>query len=957
MRSSGKMTLSPRGEKAELSLQKISVHGSPELQKHIRTLCIEYKDIFSEYVRAEPARIPPMDIQVDESKWFINKNRLPPRPQTEARQRAIQKHVGLYKELYVIEESNASAHSQVHLVPKPSKPGADPEWRFCLDFIRLNEATIGTENWPIPNIPQMIQRIGTKKPKVFGVMDLTSGYHQAPLSPTARLLTAFICFAGLFHWLRVPMGLKNAAAYFQRMMATVVLSGIIYVMCELYIDDVFVFGQDDNEFVSNLRQVFERMRKYNITINPKKVCLGQDHIEFVGHVVNADGISFSGEKRDKVLNFPLPEKVKQLMGFIGLVNYFRDHVSDMTNKLKALRELTTDRKKPVQWTEETKRLFYKVRDEVASCPTLFFLDPNGLVFVLTDASDYGIGAYIFQIIDGVERPVIFLSKALSGAQLNWSTIEKEAYAIFFTLKTYEYLLKDIKFTLRTDHKNLTYLSVESSQKVRRWRLFIQEFNFQVEHIAGEDNLVADAFSRLCTLEVSDHDFELCASETRAKKDNVKIPDEYYRKIKLVHNKNVGHMGVEHTIDKLAASGQTWRYMRTHVQNFIRKCEFCQANSEKKVTVKVKPFTRASYHPMEVLNIDTIGPLPKDDSGNEYILVIIDCFSRWVELFGIPDTSAVGAAHALLQHCGRFGVPALIRSDRGSQFVNGLIEQLSGLLVTDQDLTTAYSKELNAIVERANKEVMRHLRAMVYDDRVYSKWSTNQLPLVMRILNSEEKTRTGVSPAEILFGNAVDLGRYLLYRPTQSPDSNRDLNEHLQQMLERQATYIKVAQETQKEFDTHHMSRNDPELSDFPVNSYVLWNNPAGGRTKIQTKLQGPYQVVGRQDDDIVMQDLITHKEVITHISNVREYLFDSERTDPKEVAMHSSQEFVIDSILEHSFADNKRRRGTLVFKVRWQGYTPEHDSWEPYKYLRDTEQLHAYLRANRMTSYIPAKFK
>ena len=107
-------------------------------------LCIEFRDIFSEYVRKEPARVPPMEIEVDESKWFINKNRLPPRPQTEARQRAIQTQVELYKSLNVIEESNASAHSQVHLVPKP-----DPnEWRFCLDFVRLNEATVGLENWP-----------------------------------------------------------------------------------------------------------------------------------------------------------------------------------------------------------------------------------------------------------------------------------------------------------------------------------------------------------------------------------------------------------------------------------------------------------------------------------------------------------------------------------------------------------------------------------------------------------------------------------------------------------------------------------------------------------------------------------------------------------------------------------------------------------------------------------------
>ncbi len=147
---------------------------------------------------------------------------------------------------------------------------------------------------------------------------------------------------------------------------------------------------------------------------------------------------------------------------------------------------------------------------------------------------------------------------------------------------------------------------------------------------------------------------------------------------------------------------------------------------------------------------------------------------------------------------------------------------------------------------------------------------------MRILNSEEKTRTGVSPAELLFGNAVDLGRYLLYRPNDSPTADRNLNEHLDQMLERQSTLIKVAQDTQREYDSHHMSRNDPELSDFPINSYVLWENPAGGRNKMQTKLQGPYQVVGRQDDDVIIQDLLTHKDVKTHISNVREFLFDND---------------------------------------------------------------------------------
>jgi hypothetical protein len=359
--------------------------------------------------------------------------------------------------------------------------------------------------------------------------------------------------------------------------------------------------------------------------------------------------------------------------------------------------------------------------------------------------------------------------------------------------------------------------------------------------------------------------------------------------------------------------------------------------------------------MEVVNIDAIGPLPEDESKNTYILVIIDCFSRWVELFGVTDTSALSAAKALLQHCGRFGVPALIRSDRGSQFVNELVDQLIELLGTEHEVTTAYSKEENAIVERANKEVMRHLRAIVFEDRIFHNWSTLQLPLVMRILNSEQKSRTGVSPAEILFGNTVDLGRYLLYRPTDKPNPDRDLHEHMQHMLERQRVLLEVAQATQREFDTHHMSEFDPEFTDYPIQSYVLWDHPEGRRSKILPKHRGPYQVVAKAGEAYTIQDLVNGKTHETHISNLRPYNFDEERQDPETVAQHNSQEFVIEEILEHE--GDRERRSAMRFKVRWQGYGPESDSWEPYSELRDTEQLHTYLRTHRMKSLIPKKFR
>ncbi|CAN0457144.1 unnamed protein product [Pylaiella littoralis] len=416
-----------------------------------------------------------------------------------------------------------------------------------------------------------------------------------------------------------------------------------------------------------------------------------------------------------------------MLGFLGLVNYFRDHLPDMTGRTKSLRSLVQKNiKQRIVWSPELEKEFIEVRDLVANCPTLFFPIENGEVVVMTDASDYGIGAYIFQIVEDKELPILFVSKSLHGAQLNWSTIEKEAYAIFYTLKTHEQLLRDIKFTIRTDHKNLTYINLESSQKVRRWKMFLQEFNFDLEHVAGQNNPVADAFSRLCYSDAKPAKGDPRDNAVLASDDS-KIPDAEYRKIARVHNSRSGHFGLEKTLEALRQSDQTWKGIRRHIKQFIKQCPVCQLTDDRKIQVKVAPFTRAAYLPMEVLNVDTIGPLPKDEHGNQFILVVIDCFSRWVELFGIPDTSAATAAEALLSHCGRFGVPVLIRSDKGPQFANELIDQLVLLMGSEQEFTTAYSKEENAIVERANKEVMRHLRAMVYDDRVYNRWSTSQLP--------------------------------------------------------------------------------------------------------------------------------------------------------------------------------------------------------------------------------------
>jgi hypothetical protein len=220
---------------------------------------MQYEDVFAESVKKEPADIPPMKINIDLSRWHSNKHRLPPRPVSQARREEIIKQVTAYKDLGVIRESTASAWSQVHLVRKSPPP--EDSWRFCIDFVRLNDCTIGQEGWPIPNISNTLIRVGEKKPRVLGVMDMTSGYHQAPLDEASREFTAFSCVLGLFEWSRVAMGLKNAAAHFQRVMAQTVLVGLVFNICELYIDDVLIFGSSDEEFLCNLEQVLVRIEK------------------------------------------------------------------------------------------------------------------------------------------------------------------------------------------------------------------------------------------------------------------------------------------------------------------------------------------------------------------------------------------------------------------------------------------------------------------------------------------------------------------------------------------------------------------------------------------------------------------------------------------------------------------------------------------------------------------------
>ena len=205
------------------------------------------------------------------------------------------------------------------------------------------------------------------------------------------------------------------------------------------------------------------------------------------------------ERLAKILAIHRPRIPKDMKSFLGTVNYLRDHIRNLSILTAPFHAMITpyekSSKKELIWTPELIQSYEHLLELVNNCPTMYFMDFEAPVFLHTDACDVDIGAYLFQVIDGQEKPVSFLSKALSGPQLNWSTYDKEAYGIYYAIFKLQYLIRDIKFTVRTDHKNLVDIGEGGTQKVARWREFLMPFNFDVEHIEGTKNIVADGFSR------------------------------------------------------------------------------------------------------------------------------------------------------------------------------------------------------------------------------------------------------------------------------------------------------------------------------------------------------------------------------------------------------------------------------------------------------------------------------
>lgn len=430
-------------------------------------------------------------------------------------------------EAKVIERSKSSWSFPLVVVKK--KDGSD---RMCVDFRFLNKI-IKPISYPLPLIDDILALLG--RSKYFTTLDMKSGYWQVQLEDSSKEKTAFACHKGLFQFKVMPFGLSNAPAIFQELM-NIVLQG-----CEdfaiAYLDDILIFSKNQQEHLEHIQIVFNRLKQHDLRLKLKKCAFFQQQTEYLGFLIDKDGVKPDPKKIEAMRQLPEPKTVREVRGFIGMCSYYRRFIPNFSKIAEPLIDLTKKYAR-FKWSQECQTALNFLKESLTVVPLLVYPNTNKPYVLYTDASDSCIGACLTQETDeGEEKPVYFLSHKLSATQCKWPTIEKEAYAIHYALQKLDHYLHGAQFTIKTDHKPLKYIldSPMQNKKIQLWALSLAGYNCKVEYITGKENHCADLLSRIptevsqesCTTTQDDNpDIDDRALEVNVLNSNKFIPRDY-----------------------------------------------------------------------------------------------------------------------------------------------------------------------------------------------------------------------------------------------------------------------------------------------------------------------------------------------------------------------------------------------------------------------------------------------
>ena len=448
----------------------------------------------------------------------------------------------------IIRPSISPWSSPVWVVPKKLDASGKEKWRVVVDYRKLNELTID-DKYPLPNISDLLDQLG--KCQYFTTLDLASGFHQIEIDSKDIQKTAFTVENGHFEFVRMPFGLKNAPSTFQRVMDNILL-GIQNERCLVYMDDIIIYSPTIHDHMSRLTEVFERLRKANLKIQPDKCEFLRKEVAYLGHLITKDGVKPNPMKVDAILNFPQPKNQKEIQSFLGLAGYYRRFIPNFSKISKPLTKLL-QKDIPFNFDSDCTNSFQNLKQTLTTTPILIYPDFEEPFVLTTDASAYAIGSVLSQGKIGKDLPIAYASRTLCSAETKYSVIERELLAIVWSVKHFRPYLFGRKFKLVTDHRPLTWLfSIKDpGSRLARWRLKLEEYDYEIIYKPGKINKNADALSRIKINHFSDcskfHSKILAANEESDDDENSdndeeitneQISEEFNTFVKLYKTKSL-----------------------------------------------------------------------------------------------------------------------------------------------------------------------------------------------------------------------------------------------------------------------------------------------------------------------------------------------------------------------------------------------------------------------------------
>lgn len=463
-------------------------HLEPHVKNDIMKLITVYQEVFS--LPHEPlpcTNLTEHEIILNSGKTInLRSHKLPQKHHEfslEETQKLLKKGI--------IRHSQSPFNSPLWVVPKKGD-----KLRMVIDYRQINKDT-DQDAYPLPLIDDILDQLG--KARFFSAFDMSAGFHQIPMEEGSKKYTAFSTTQGHFEYNRMPFGLKNAPATFQRLMDNA-FRGLIGKSCFAYIDDIVIFGNTLEEHNRNLQLVLQRVKELGLRLEPTKCEYLKPELEYLGHLITADGVKPNPAKIEAIKNFKNLKTVKDVQSFLGLAGYYRKFIKNFSSIARPLTRLT-QKEMIFDWTPDCEKAFYDLRHALTTAPVLRFPNFEEQFTLTTDASNHGLGAVLSQ--NG--HPCLFISRTLNKAEENYTTSEKELLAMVWAMKRLRQYLLGKTFKIQTDHKALVWLHnvKDPSSRLLRWRLRMEEYKYEIEYVKGKENKVADCLSRLFPLTLDD----------------------------------------------------------------------------------------------------------------------------------------------------------------------------------------------------------------------------------------------------------------------------------------------------------------------------------------------------------------------------------------------------------------------------------------------------------------------